>query len=107
MYTIKILQVKEYNEWQPPADKPDSGAGPNIKGAWLANRVTIEVTPKGAHGKKPGQTPLKINEGEVYELIVPCDDKGDVTEGAIRQAMKKMTDTLPNKHALENKEIEI
>ena len=109
MFTIKILRINERNEWQPPADNPDGGAGPNVKGAWLANRVTIEVTPKGAHGRKPGHAqgpPLKITEPEVYELIVPCTD-GDVTEKAISQAMKDMVKGLPYKHILEAKEIEV
>ena len=109
MYTIKILRIPDYMEWQPPADKPEGGAGPNIKGAWLAKRVTIEVTPKGAHGKKPGHAqgpPLKIADAEVYELLVPCEGD-DVTEKAISQAMRDMVKGLPYKHNLENKEIEV
>ena len=107
-YTIKILRIAENRSWQPPPDQPDSGAGPNIPGAWLAKNVIIEVTPKGAHGKRPGHadTPLKITEPEIYELLVPCKD-GDVTEAAIKEALKERIGRLPVKHPLENKEVTI
>lgn len=109
MFTIKILRINSDGAWQPPADNPDSATGPHVKGSWLAKVVCVEVTPKGAHGRKPGYAqgpPLKITEPEVYELLVPCTD-GDVTEQAIRQAMKDMVKGLPYKHILEAKEIEV
>ncbi len=43
MIKVKILRIAEGREWQPSPDNPDGGAGPGVKGAFLARRVKCQV----------------------------------------------------------------
>ncbi len=109
MYKFKIIRVADNREWQPPADNPNAGAGPQVEGAWLAKKVTVEITPRGAHGRRPEHAqgrPFKITGPEIYELLVPCS-VGDVTEQEIKKAVRDRISRLPYKHTLEDREIEV
>lgn len=49
MYKCKVILVSD-SEWQPPTTNPGSAAGPDIEGAWLARRVTVQVWNADADG---------------------------------------------------------
>jgi hypothetical protein len=63
-YQVKILKIAENKEWQPNPANLLGGASPDIEGAWLATRVTVETSNMDAQGN-----PLSVLE--VRDLLVP------------------------------------
>jgi hypothetical protein len=62
-YQVKILKIAESKEWQPSPTNLNGGASPDIEGAWLATRVTIEISNTDSLGN-----PLTVLE--VRDLLI-------------------------------------
>ena len=94
---IKILRIAENKAWQPPPDQPDSGAGPGVKGAWLARAVLCEVTNEA--GKSHEQEfiipePFNLESFdkviEEYKTTLPAVDPLEGAEARIDVATREV-----------------
>lgn len=87
-YAVRILKIHDDAEWMPPADNPDSAAGPTVPGAWRARRVSVEIS--------NGVVPL-----ERRDFLVPEPYDRDV----LQQMIADYIATLPPRHEDEGLEL--
>lgn len=87
-YNFRVLKIGEYAEWQPSPDNPNGPAGPNVDGAWLARRVTVEIS--------NGLSVL-----ETRDFLVP----EPYSTEALQQVLQDYRQTLPDRHSDEGLEI--
>ena len=96
-YTIKILRIAKNKAWQPPPDRPESGAGPNIPGAWLARVVLCEVTNEAGRSHEqefiiPEPFSLESFDKvvEEYKTTLPAADPLEGAEARIDEATREV-----------------
>ena len=97
MRKVKILSVAENRVWQPPHDNTEAGAGPGVKGAWLARVVLCEVTNEA--GKSHEQEfiipePFSLESFdkviEEYKATLPAVDPLEGAEARIDEATREV-----------------